>query len=84
MPLFETDTDGSAPKNKYIMGRRNWCAVKWDSASGDLVFDIRVEKQKGYGETVGYVHDVSFLLHASTLTQVYSYIARAPPPRWSP
>ncbi|KAK7689123.1 hypothetical protein QCA50_007814 [Cerrena zonata] len=65
MPVFEVDTDGSAPKSKYIMGRRNWCSVTWDPASGDLVFDIRVEKRKGYGETVGY-------------------IARAPPPRWSP
>ena len=53
IPIFETDTDGSAPKNKYIMGRRNWCSVKLDSGSGDLIFELRIEKQKGYGETVG-------------------------------
>lgn len=38
------------------MGRRNWCSVKFDPASGDLVFDIRVEREKGYGDTVGYVY----------------------------
>ncbi|KAI0071818.1 hypothetical protein K474DRAFT_1712149 [Panus rudis PR-1116 ss-1] len=53
IPLFTNDTDGSPPKNRYIMGRRNWCSVKYDHTTGDLVFDIRVEKQKGYGTTVG-------------------------------
>ncbi|OBZ75883.1 hypothetical protein A0H81_04778 [Grifola frondosa] len=24
IPIFETDTNGTAPKSKYIMGRRNW------------------------------------------------------------
>jgi hypothetical protein len=37
------------------MGRRNWCAVRWDFNTGELVFDIRVEKEKGFGESVGYV-----------------------------
>ena len=36
------------------MGRRNWCSIRWDMSSGELSFDIRVEKQKGVGETVGY------------------------------
>ena len=54
IPLFERDTDGSAPKSKYIMGKRNWCSVDWDPATGDLVWDIRVEIQKGYGQTTGY------------------------------
>ncbi|THH33013.1 hypothetical protein EUX98_g1210 [Antrodiella citrinella] len=54
LPVFTVDTNGSQPKNKHIMGRRNWCSVTWESLSGDLVFDIRVEKEKGYGETVGY------------------------------
>jgi len=52
VPLFQTETNGSPKKQKYIMGRRNWCQVHWDE--GDLVFEIRVEKEKGYGETVGY------------------------------
>ncbi|KAI0806950.1 hypothetical protein C8Q74DRAFT_1312933 [Fomes fomentarius] len=55
IPVFERDTDGSAPKSKYIMGRRNWCSVKWEPASGDLVWDIRVEISKGNGITTGYV-----------------------------
>jgi len=54
IPVFNVDTNGSQPKSKYIMGRRNWCSVTWDSMSGDLVFDVRVEKEKGHGETVGY------------------------------
>jgi hypothetical protein len=59
------DTTGGSPKSKYIMGRRNWCAVDWDPASGDLVFDIRVEKEKGYGHTVGYVIPASGLRRRS-------------------
>ena len=37
------------------MGRRNWCAVWWDPSSGEMVFDIRVERGKGLGVSVGYV-----------------------------
>jgi hypothetical protein len=37
------------------MGRRNWCCITLKQPSGDLLFDIRVEKEKGHGETVGYV-----------------------------
>ncbi|KAJ3552242.1 hypothetical protein NM688_g4254 [Phlebia brevispora] len=54
VPIFVTDTQGRPSKSKYIMGKRNWCAVDWDPSSADLVFDIRVEKERGYGETVGY------------------------------
>jgi hypothetical protein len=35
------------------MGRRNWTSVHLNE-SGGLVFDIRVEREKGHGETVGY------------------------------
>ena len=35
------------------MGRRNWCEIELEEMSGDLSFDIRVEKMKGHGETVG-------------------------------
>jgi hypothetical protein len=52
-PLFEKDTDGSKPKSQYIMGRRNWCSISLKQPSGDLLFDMRVEKEKGHGETVG-------------------------------
>ena len=34
------------------MGRRNWCSITPESE--ELLFDIRVEKEKGQGETVGY------------------------------
>ncbi|KAI0050058.1 hypothetical protein FA95DRAFT_1677081 [Auriscalpium vulgare] len=54
MPIFDKDTDGSKAKSHFIMGRRNWCSVVLDQASGDMVFEIRVEKTKGHGETVGY------------------------------
>lgn len=53
IPLFTTDTDGSSPHSKYVMGRRNWCSVQFDNNTGDLRFDIRVEKEKGVGVTVG-------------------------------
>jgi hypothetical protein len=34
------------------MGRRNWCSITL-IPTGELVFEIRVEKEKGHGETVG-------------------------------
>jgi len=54
VPVFERDTDGSRPQSHYLMGRRNWCSVTLIQHTGDLLFDIRVEKEKGHGETVGY------------------------------
>ncbi|KAI9456269.1 hypothetical protein BJY52DRAFT_1204831 [Lactarius psammicola] len=53
-PLFVKDTDGSKPKSQYIMGRRNWCSITLEQPTGELLFDIRVEKTKGHGETIGY------------------------------
>ncbi|KAH9977284.1 hypothetical protein BGW80DRAFT_1435953 [Lactifluus volemus] len=46
-PLFAKDTDGSKP-------RRNWCSITLEQPSGELLFDIRVEKARGHGETIGY------------------------------
>ncbi|EMD34460.1 hypothetical protein CERSUDRAFT_97712 [Gelatoporia subvermispora B] len=54
VPLFDKDPNGTAAKSKYIMGKRNWCSARWDPASGDMVFDIRVEIEKGHGTTAGY------------------------------
>ncbi|GLB35393.1 hypothetical protein LshimejAT787_0209580 [Lyophyllum shimeji] len=54
MPVFQNETNGQPRKQKFIMGRRNWCKVEWDPQTGDMIFDIRVEKEKGLGETVGY------------------------------
>lgn len=56
IPLFTNEPNGAAAKSKYVMGRRNWCSVRWDNATGDLEFDLRVEKVKGLGTTVGWVH----------------------------
>jgi len=61
LPLFVQDTDGTPSKGKFIMGRRNWCSIRLDGNTGELSFDIRVERQKGYGETVGYVLSFSTL-----------------------
>lgn len=55
LPLFDKDTNGSSNKMKYIMGKRNWTSVLWDDQTGDLIFDIRVEIEKGNGVTKGYV-----------------------------
>jgi len=54
LPLFERETNGKPRKQKFVMGKRNWCAVDRDERTGDLVFDIRVETEKGCGVTVGY------------------------------
>ncbi len=35
------------------MGRRNWCCITLKQPPNDLLFDIRVEKETGNGETVG-------------------------------
>lgn len=53
LPLFSTDPSGVPRKQRFIMGRRNYCTVQRNEA-GSLVFDIRVEREKGYGATVGY------------------------------
>ncbi|KAI6103548.1 hypothetical protein F5141DRAFT_1189861 [Pisolithus sp. B1] len=55
MPIFTHEPDGTVRfKNKYIMGRRNWCAVRWDGRTGEVMFDLRVEREKGLGTSVGY------------------------------
>jgi len=54
VPLFLKETNGQSRKQKFIMGKRNWCSVDWEKETGELIFDIRVEIQKGHGITVGY------------------------------
>ena len=53
VPLFAKSPSGQKTKYKYVAGARNYTTVEWDGKSGDLVFEIRVEKVKGYGETEG-------------------------------
>ena len=55
VPLFKKDTEGQALECKNILPRRNYCIVYYDEDSTSLVFDIRVEREKGVGTTVGYV-----------------------------
>ncbi|KAF8522090.1 hypothetical protein BU17DRAFT_45307 [Hysterangium stoloniferum] len=55
VPLFERDPNGTGSKSKYIMGRRNWCQVEWNGTTGELEFKIQVEREKGIGETSGYL-----------------------------
>lgn len=92
MPLFEREPDGSSRGQRYIMGRRNYCEIDWDRSSGDVIFDVRIEKEKGVGQTVGCVSFPSitlspaFLVVFSPADACYllftSYTVRAPPPRW--
>lgn len=53
VPLFARTANGQKGKYKYVAGARNYTAVDWDSSNGNLVFDIRVEKERGVGETEG-------------------------------
>jgi len=53
LELFKTNPDGTPNKMSNLMGRRNWTSVYLDEKGG-LIFDIRVEREKGFGETVGY------------------------------
>jgi hypothetical protein len=38
------------------MGSRNWCRAEVDETTGEFLFDIRVEKEKGGGVTFGSVY----------------------------
>ncbi|KAG8946258.1 hypothetical protein FRC00_009708, partial [Tulasnella sp. 408] len=53
LPLFTTAPDGTPSKSKYIYGARNWAKVIWSEQTGELEFDLRLEKEKGGGVTVG-------------------------------
>ncbi|OWT39249.1 plasma membrane protein [Cryptococcus neoformans Bt1] len=53
IPLFGKDTDGSTLSRKFVQPRRNYAIVEYTPQS-ELLFDIRVEKSQGAGETVGY------------------------------
>lgn len=55
LPIFTKEPNGNHRlQNKYIMGRRNWCAVSCDPETQELEFDIRVEMEKGVGVSFGY------------------------------
>ncbi|KDR81789.1 hypothetical protein GALMADRAFT_239986 [Galerina marginata CBS 339.88] len=54
VPIFTKEPTGQPRKQKYIMGKRNWCRVEFDERNGEITFDIRVEREKGGGVTTGY------------------------------
>lgn len=54
VPVFELDLNDQKQNDRYIMGARNWCAVKRDAGTGDLEFELRIEKSKGSGQTKSY------------------------------
>ncbi|TIA92650.1 hypothetical protein E3P81_01381 [Wallemia ichthyophaga] len=53
--LFQVDTNGEESDYPYVMPRRNWTSIEFDESTGNLVYDIRVEIEKGSGTTKGYV-----------------------------
>lgn len=53
VPLFAKSPSGQKGKYKFVAGSRNYTAVNWNTKTGELVFEIRVEKEKGKGETEG-------------------------------
>jgi hypothetical protein len=62
------------------MGKRNWTAVAYDSLNHDLVFDIRVELERGAGVTTGFVSCLLTDKHQVDL--IVRFAVRAPPPKW--
>jgi hypothetical protein len=56
--LFDRNEDGTPCKGKHIMGKRNWTSVVYDTSTGDLAFDIRVEFERGAGVTTGCGLDI--------------------------
>ncbi|TIC72570.1 hypothetical protein E3Q00_03843 [Wallemia mellicola] len=53
--LFEIDTNGEKSSFPYVMPRRNWTSIEFDDETGDLVYDIKIEIEKGSGTTKSYV-----------------------------
>ncbi|TXT06137.1 hypothetical protein VHUM_03610 [Vanrija humicola] len=53
LDIFAKDTDGKKQRKPYVLPRRNYTAIEY-LESGDLLFDIRVEKKQGAGDTVSY------------------------------
>lgn len=54
LPLFKYDLNDEKQHNKYIIGARNWSSAYVDPTSGELVFDLHVERAKGSGESKVY------------------------------
>ncbi|MBW0483761.1 hypothetical protein O181_023476 [Austropuccinia psidii MF-1] len=54
MPVFKFDTTTKVLKNPRFMPRRNYCAVRYVSETGEMEFNIRVEVEQGKGNTKGY------------------------------
>jgi len=44
--------------SKNVMGKRNYTIIEYNLATQELRFEIRVEKVKGIGDTVGYDYTI--------------------------
>jgi hypothetical protein len=53
--VFQEGLVTESRRLNYVAGARNYTIGERDPATGDLVFDIRVERRRGEGETKGYV-----------------------------
>ena len=74
---------GQPRKQKFIMGKRNWCRVEWDEQTGEVEFDIRVEREKGCGVTTGWVgFEICRWVVADLFLWGVRYPMRVPPPGW--
>jgi len=54
LPVFPEGLRTGTRQLNYVAGARNYTIGEHDPVSGDFVFDIRVEKRQGEGETKGY------------------------------
>jgi hypothetical protein len=61
------------------MGKRNYTTVEYNLATQELRFEIRVEKVKGVGDTVGYGHVAPVNEQFLTFCR---YWVTAPRPGW--
>jgi hypothetical protein len=55
VPVFQEGLRTESRRLNYVAGARNYTIGERDPATGDLVFDIRVERWQGQGVTKGYV-----------------------------
>ena len=55
MPVFQEGLRTDTRRINYVAGARNYTIGERDPSTGEFVFDIRVERRTGEGETKGYV-----------------------------
>ena len=76
VPLFAKSSNGHKGKYKYVAGSRNYVTVDWEANTGELKFDIRVERERGIGETDGCVFlccTSGIILHGGQIDMQFVY-----------